>query len=93
MPGNGEWTAKCRRHVSQKCRNPAPILFRSHTIPNRRPTTVGARSSSASCTFHVEYMDRDEWRDWTLFKVDGHWGYCDVFARDGWFTSTPFSLH
>jgi len=43
--------------------------------------------------FHVEYQDAGEWHDWTLFKADGHWGYWDAFVQDGFFTSTPFSLH
>jgi hypothetical protein len=42
--------------------------------------------------FHVKYMDAGQWHDWTLFDPDGHPGYRDAFAKDPYFTTSPFSL-
>lgn len=42
--------------------------------------------------FGVEFQDAGEWHDWTLYDPDGHPGYMDGFAKDGYFTSRPFSL-
>ncbi|HEY4410739.1 MAG TPA: hypothetical protein VGO87_12730 [Acidimicrobiia bacterium] len=56
-------------------------------------TNNDARSVMAGFIyFHVRFMDAGQWHDWTLYNPDGQPGYQDGFAKDSFFTSTPFSL-